>query len=95
VNGRQEGRIEIGGRLTIETVPALFEKGVRQLRGGGLCADLSGVEAVDSAAISMLLGWKRAAQSSQHDLRVVGCPEDLLSLARLYGVDDLLPLHDE
>ncbi|HEY0664866.1 MAG TPA: STAS domain-containing protein [Gallionella sp.] len=91
----EAGRIEIRGRLTMETVPALFEKGVQQLRAGGLYADFSGVEAVDSAAISMLLGWKRAAQASQHELRVIGWPQDLLSLARLYGVDDLLPLHGE
>lgn len=95
MSGQETGRIEISGRLTMETVPALFEKGLQQLRAGSLYADFSGVEAVDSAAISMLLGWKRVAQIGQHDLRVVGWPEDLLSLARLYGVDDLLPLHDE
>jgi len=53
--------------------------------------DFSEVESVDSAAISMLLGWSRAAQRAQRDLRVRNLPEDLLSLARLYGVADLLP----
>lgn len=86
--------VAVHGRLTIETVPALFETGLRHLAGGDMCVDFSRIEAVDSAAISMLLGWKRAAQRSQHDLRVVGWPEDLLSLARLYGVDELLPVHE-
>ena len=88
---REDGRLVVSGRLTIATVPALFETGVRHLADEDLVVDFSQVEAVDSAAVSMLLGWLRAAQSNQHDLRVTGLPDDLLSLARLYGVAELLP----
>lgn len=79
------------GRLTIATVPALFEAGLKQLASEDLQVDFSQVEAVDSAAVSMLLGWLRAAQRNQRTLRVTGLPDDLLSLARLYGVAELLP----
>lgn len=88
---REGERLILRGRLTIATVPALFEAGLQHLTTGDLVADLSQVEAVDSSAISMLLGWTRAAQRSQHVLRVTGLPEDLLSLAHLYGVAELLP----
>ncbi len=88
---REDGRLVVSGRLTIETVPALFEAGLQQLAKEDLLVDLSQVEAVDSAAVSMLMGWLRAAQRNQRTLRVAGLPEDLLSLARLYGVADLLP----
>lgn len=81
----------VQGRLTIDTVPALFEAGLQRLAAEDLVVDLSQVEAVDSAAVSMLLGWLRAAQRNQRTLRVTALPEDLLSLARLYGVADLLP----
>lgn len=81
----------VRGRLTIETVPALFEKGLQHLEAEDLVVDLSQVEAVDSAAVSMLLGWLRAAQRSRHALCVTALPDDLLSLARLYGVAELLP----
>lgn len=81
----------VTGRLTIDTVPALFEAGLQRLAAENLVVDLSQVEAVDSAAVSMLLGWLRAAQRNQRKLHVVALPEDLLSLARLYGVADLLP----
>lgn len=84
-------RLMVQGRLTIATVPALFEAGVQHLTSGNFLVDFSKVEAVDSAAVSLLLGWSRAAQRSQRELRVVGLPADLLSLARLYGVSDLLP----
>ena len=81
----------VDGHLTMETVPALFETGLQHLASEDLQVDFSGVESVDSAAISMLLGWTRAAQRSQRTLRVTGLPDDLLSLARLYGVAELLP----
>lgn len=87
----EDGRLVIRGRLTITTVPALFESGLQHLSREDLLVDFSQVEAVDSAAVSMLLGWTRAAQRSQRTLRVTGLPDDLLSLARLYGVDELLP----
>lgn len=88
---REDGRLVVRGRLTIATVPALFEAGLQHLASEDLLVDLSQVEAVDSAAVSMLLGWSRAAQRSQRALRVTGLPDDLLSLADLYGVTELLP----
>ncbi|HEX5337484.1 MAG TPA: STAS domain-containing protein [Gallionella sp.] len=88
---REGDRLVVRGRLTIETVPALFAAGLQHLTGEDLLVDFSAVEAVDSAAVSLLLGWKRAVQRGQHELRVVGLPDDLVSLARLYGVADLLP----
>lgn len=88
---REDGRLVVRGRLTIATVPALFETGLQHLASEDLLVDFSQVEAVDSAAVSMLLGWLRAAQRSQRALRVTGLPDDLLSLAHLYGVAELLP----
>lgn len=88
---REDGRLVVGGRLNIATVPALFEAGLQHLASEDLLVDFSQVEAVDSAAVSMLLGWSRAAQRNQRTLRVTQLPDDLLSLARLYGVAELLP----
>ena len=81
----------VQGNLNIETVPALFETGLQHLASEDFQLDFSQVESVDSAAVSLLLGLTRAAQLARHDLRVKGLPEDLLSLARLYGVAELLP----
>lgn len=87
----KDGVLALSGPLTMETVPALLPAGVKYLGGGDLLVDLSGVNLVDSAAVSLLLGWLRAAQRQQRQLHLTGMPEDLLSLARLYGVDRLLP----
>lgn len=81
----------VQGSLTMDTVPALFEAGLQQLANADFQLDLSRVDSVDSAAVSMLLGWSRAARGSGHALRVKGLPQDLLSLANLYGVAEMLP----
>jgi len=91
VISREDGRLVVRGRLTMETVPALFQTGVQHLVREDLLVDLSQVEAVDSSAVSMLLGWSRAAQLSKRSLRVIGLPVGLASLAALYGVTEMLP----
>jgi phospholipid transport system transporter-binding protein len=89
---KREGEwMVLQGSLNIQTVPALFEAGLRHLDGEDFQVDFSQVTSVDSAAVSMLLGWARAAQRINRGLRVKGLPEDLLSLARLYGVAGLIP----
>ena len=88
--GHPDEWMVVEGSLTIATVPALFETGLQRLAIEDFQVDLSQVDAVDSAGVSMLLGWTRAALRTGHSLRVKGLPESLLSLARLYNVDDLL-----
>ena len=84
--------LQISGRLTIETVTGIFDTALQPEGKTGLVVDLGKVEAVDSAAVSLLLSWVRRAQSSQVTLRFSNVPDNLLSLARLYGVAELLPL---
>ena len=84
--------LQISGRLTIETVTGIFDTALQPEGEAGLVVDLGKVEAVDSAAVSLLLSWLRRAQSSQVTLRFSNVPDNLLSLARLYGVAELLPL---
>ena len=92
---RDGDRLQISGRLTIETVTDIFDTVLQPDGEAGLVVDLGKVEAVDSAAVSLLLSWLRRAQRSQVTLCFSNVPENLLSLARLYGVAELLPLcHD-
>ncbi|OFZ66670.1 MAG: anti-sigma-factor [Betaproteobacteria bacterium RBG_16_56_24] len=92
---REGVKMVMQGNLDMDTVPVLYATGLKHLAGADLHVDFSRVEAVDSAAVSMLLGWARTAQRGQRELRVAGLPDDLLSLARLYGVDELLPRQSE
>lgn len=88
---RAGGRMMVQGHVTMDTVPAIFEQGLRHLNSEDLLVDCSQIETLDSAAVSMLLAWERAAQRGQRSLQIINVPENLLSLARLYGVEDLLP----
>ena len=90
---RDGDRLQVSGRLTMETVAALFNTGLPPDGDGALVIDLAQVEAVDSAAVSLLLSWLRRAQRNQVAISFVNVPDNLLSLARLYGVAELLPLN--
>lgn len=86
--------VRVSGRLTIDTAVDWFGKGVTMPDGSReLVVDLAQVEAVDSSAVSLMLVWLRAAQSKNVKLSFINIPENLLSLACLYGVADSLPLH--
>jgi phospholipid transport system transporter-binding protein len=52
--------------------------------------DLRDLEAIDSAAVAVLLALKRRAADEGQPLRFVGIPASLASLADLYGVEEIL-----
>ncbi len=83
--------MRVTGPLTLNTAKALFDQGLPQGQPS-VVVDLSAVEAVDSAAVSLMLVWLREAQRRNITLCYTGIPENLMSLARLYGVADALPL---
>lgn len=83
--------LRLTGPLTLNTVKALFDRGLPQGQPR-LVVDLAAVEAVDSAAVSLMLVWLREAQRRNITLCFSGIPDNLMSLARLYGVADVLPL---
>ena len=84
--------MEIPSSLTIETVAPLFKNGLQSDKETPLVIDLAQVETVDSAAVSLLLSWLREAQRNSVELCFANVPENLLSLAHLYDVADMLPL---
>ena len=89
---RDGGRVQAPSHLTIETVIPLFKNGLQATGETSLVVDLAQVVTVDSAAVSLLLAWLREAQRNSVQLCFTHVPENLLSLARLYGVVDMLPL---
>jgi len=52
--------------------------------------DLSGLHAVDSSAVAVLLALKRRATAQRRRIAFTGTPPALASLASLYGVEDLI-----
>jgi len=53
--------------------------------------DASALKAFDSSTLALLLQARRLAQAAGREFSVKAAPEELGQLARLYGVEELLP----
>ena len=84
------GRCRLSGPLTIRNAAAVLEEGNRLFSADGIALDLAEVTEVDSAAVSLLLEWRRGAERRRQRIRFVNLPENLKSLAKLYGFTELL-----
>jgi phospholipid transport system transporter-binding protein len=60
--------------------------------GGTLRIDASALQHFDTSLVALLLHTRRAAQAAGGTVVVVSAPPKLADLARLYGVESLLPL---
>lgn len=85
-----EGRCTLTGAVTLENALALREEGLRLFAVPEVTLDLAGVTEVDSAAVSLLFEWRRAALAANRTIRYVNLPDNLTSLAKLYGVTELV-----
>jgi phospholipid transport system transporter-binding protein len=84
-------RCKLDGPLTLKNIVAVLEAAKRELPAvPQLTIDLAGVTEVDSSAVSLLLEWRRAALREKRELEFVNLPDNLKSLAQLYGVTELL-----
>jgi len=92
---REGNLVRVSGRLTMDTAASLFKSGLQPNGQPALIVDMSGVEAVDSAAVSLMLAWIREAGRSNINLTFSNVPDNLLSLAHLYGVSSALKLNHD
>lgn len=82
----------VSGNMTLETAAALLTRGVTALGKGEPRFDLSGVADIDSSGLAVLFGWQRAARAQGLPLYIANPPHNLISLAEMYGVSELLSL---
>jgi phospholipid transport system transporter-binding protein len=90
---RREGRrLVLSGPVTLANVAALFDEGRRHIDEGVRVVDLGEVSDIDSSLLAMLLAWLREAKNRKQELAFANVPDALQTIARLYGVESLLPL---
>jgi phospholipid transport system transporter-binding protein len=83
-------RWSIEGAVTIDSAARVFDASRHAaLPASGVVA-LERVHAVDSAAVALLLAWKRRAVAEGKTLAFAAMPPNLTALAELYGVESLL-----
>jgi phospholipid transport system transporter-binding protein len=78
--------------LTFETARAALAHGEAAIAAGETVFDLGGVKSADSSGVALMLAWERRAKTAGHKLTYINVPPELESLARLYGVEALLPV---
>ncbi len=78
--------------MSLANAAQLAELGIAAIQAGDATFDLSAVRTCDSSALAVLLTWQRTAHASGRSLQVSGVPDDMLSLATVYGVDRILPI---
>ena len=90
---RREGeRMLVSGVLTLASVAADLAQGKTAIAEGARSVDLAGVGELDSSALALLLAWLREAKRLGCELAFVNLPQGLTTIARLYGVAELLPV---
>ena len=90
---RREGRrLIVSGPVTLANVTRVLEEGRRHLEEGVQSVDLGEVTEMDSSLLALLLAWLRDAKARQQQVSFTNLPASLQTIARLYGVDHLLPV---
>jgi phospholipid transport system transporter-binding protein len=86
--------LALEGALSFETLPAVLaqsdEYAARTDLPERLTIDFSAITGVDSSAVALLLEWRRQAQARGKTLDFINLPPNLLALAQLYGVAELI-----
>lgn len=87
--------LTLSGVLDFDTVQVLQVDGARwveTLAPAAFTLDLAGVTYSSSAGLALLLDWLRTAQQVKKQPCLRGMPADMLALARVSGLEGILPL---
>ncbi len=76
--------------LTHAEAAEVLAAGLVAIAAGETEIDLQQLQRFDSSAIAALLAWQRRAAERGRPLRVANLPPGLASLARVYGVAELI-----
>ncbi len=86
--------LKIEGALNFASMSRLLDESLTYSRQATLpdclAIDFSGVTEIDSSAVALMLHWRRESTRLNKALRYIHLPPNLVSLAELYGVDQLI-----
>ena len=87
------GRWLLSGELDFTTVSAvLVHRGAGMRPGRDIRVDLAGVTRVDSAGLVLMIDWLRESDRAGLSIVYENVPEQLQTIARVCGLDGILPL---
>ena len=81
---------KLSGSITYDEIPSLIEKTKNFNWSDSIQINLSQVKHLDTSALSLIFELKRNAKKHNHSVMINTPPKNLLKLAKLYGVEDLI-----
>jgi phospholipid transport system transporter-binding protein len=86
-----DGNWKLVGELGFATVSGLLKNTPRDFSANGdIKLDLSGVTRADSAGLALLVEWLRESVDAGRSIDFLHMPEQMLSIARVCGLADIL-----
>ena len=91
---RIDGGYRLTGELDFSSVPQIWKgsEGMFASSNVQLLIDLSEVTRADSAGLALLVGWVRQGGKAGTKMVFRNIPEQLLAIARVSGVEGMLPI---
>jgi len=88
-----DGAVKVSGALSFTgVVPALEISKVFFSGSGPLVFDLAAVEKIDSAGLALLIEWMCMAEKSGQNISFKNPSKQLLDIAMVSGLDEVLPV---
>lgn len=87
---QNDNGFRIESPITMANVSHLIAEGEVLFNHGDVVVDFGGVTEVDSSAVSLMLNWLREGSKRGRQFRFTNLPENLKSLAAVYGVLDIV-----
>ena|SRR5579862_9275473 len=82
----------ITGELNFSNVMSLYQKSLPQFaRAQKLVFDLAKLKSINSIGLALIIDWINYAKSQNKHIEFHNIPADLLSLAKVSGIDALIP----
>ena len=86
-----DARLKASGELSFATAAAALRAGLERMKRGGVwVVDLAAVTSGDSAGVAVLVEWLAAARQAGGSVRYENVPAQMLAIARISDLEDLL-----
>ena len=86
----EKNQWQLSGDLTIEKIPAIIDLISKQKLDKKTTIDFSKVTSIDTSTLSLIFELQRKSKKTQSQFTFKNLPKNLNSLAKLYGVEDLV-----
>ena len=78
------------GNITLTQVPSILKLTIDYKWRNSILIDLKQVGEVDTSLIGLIFEWKKQAKKYKKSVKIKNIPANLLSLAKLYGVEEFV-----